>query len=89
MLPMISQFITRCWLVVAVCLFTTVPVWAQGGGGAGDEPQAWVLQYLIMIFFLALALLILLRPTKREDSAFTYDELKAEKEEDLKKITGK
>ena len=88
MFPMISQFITRCWLVVGVCLFTAMPVWAQEGG-AGDEPQVWVLQYLIMIFFLALALLILLRPTKREDSAFTYDELKAEKEEDLKKITGK
>ena len=85
---MISQFITRCWLIVAVFLFTTVPAWAQDGG-AGDEPQVWVLQYFIMIFFLLLALLILLRPTKREDSAFTFDELKAQKEEDLKKMTGK
>jgi hypothetical protein len=41
-----------------------------------------------MIAFLALTLFILLRPTKRSDSAFTYDELQAQKEENMRKLKG-
>ena len=84
---MISQFITRCWLTVTAFLCTAMPLLAQDG--AGDETETWVLQYFLMILFLALALLILLRPTKREDSAFSHDEIQAQKEEDMKKLKAK
>ena len=85
---MVSQFIIRCWLVVTAFLCTVVPLWAQDGEGEGGT-EVWVLQYFIMIFFLVLALLILLRPTKREDSAFSFDEIQAQKEEEMKKIKAK
>ena len=82
---MISQLFNRCWLTVTAILFTAAPLWAQDGA---EEATVWVLQYFIMIFFLLLTLLILLRPVKREDSAFSFDELKAQKEEEMKNIKG-
>ena len=66
---------------------TVTPLLAEGPGGE-EEPKAWVLSFLIMIAFLALTLLIILRPTKRSDSAFSYDELQEQKEEEMKKLKG-
>jgi len=63
-----------------------VPLWAQDA--AADDTQEWVISYAIMILFLILTVLILLRPLKRSDSAFSFDELKAQKDEDMKKIKG-
>jgi type VI protein secretion system component VasK len=77
-----------CWAAVTVLLFTAVPLWAQEETAAEDEGQVWVLSYAITIAFLALTLFILLRPTRRSDSAFTYDELQAKKEEEMNKIKG-
>jgi L-asparagine transporter-like permease len=74
-----------CWAAVIVFFCTAVPLWAAEEA-AEDETQIWVISYAILIAFLALSLFILLRPTKRKDSAFTYDELQAQKEEELNKI---
>jgi hypothetical protein len=63
-------------------------LWAQEEAAAENETQVWVLSYAIMTAFLALALLILLRPTKRSDTAFSFDELQAHKEEEMKKLKG-
>jgi TRAP-type C4-dicarboxylate transport system permease small subunit len=72
-----------------VFFYTAVPLWAKEEEAAtGDEPQIWVISYAVLIAFLALSLFILLRPTKRLDSAFSYDELQAQKEEEVKKIKG-
>ena len=79
---MFARFFNRCWPAVVVFFFMAVPVWAQDG----NEPQEWVISYAIMVAFLALIMLILLRPTRRDDSAFSYDEQQAQKEEDMKKI---
>ena len=65
-------------------LFTITPLWAA----EEQEPQAWVLSYAIMILFLALTLIILLRPVQRSDSAFSDDEQRAQKAEEMKKIKG-
>ena len=83
---MFARLFYRCWLTVTFFLFATVPVWAEEA--ATNETQEWVLSYALMILFLALAMLILLRPLKREDSAFSHDELQAQKEEEMKKIKG-
>ena len=87
-LTMFSRFFHRCWLATTLILCMATPLWAQVADSAGDEVKVWVLQYFVMILFLALALMILLRPTKREDSAFTFDELRAQKEEEMKKLKG-
>ena len=86
---MFSHFFYRCWLSITLFLCTATPLWAQEAAAEGDETKIWVLSYAIMILFLALTLLILLRPTKREDSAFTFDEIQAQKEEEMNKIKGK
>jgi len=72
---------------MAMTLFfcSATPLWAQGADG-GNDTQAWVLSFFIMILFLALTLLILLRPTKRSDSAFSHDEVQAQKDEEMQKI---
>jgi len=70
-----------------VFFFSCIPLWAAEEEKATESP-VWVLSYAIMIAFLALTLFILLRPTKRSDSAFSYDEQKAIKEEEIKKIKG-
>ena len=43
------------------------------------EPPEWVLSYFLLLLFLGLAVLILLRPTKRTESALTQYEVDAEK----------
>jgi len=71
-------------MIVVVALFTGVPLWAaEESTGATQE---WVLSYATIILFLTLALLILLRPIQRNDSAFSHDELQAQKDEEMKKI---
>jgi len=84
---MFARIFTRCWLAMTAFFFTAVPLWAQEAEG-GTETQEWVLSYAIMIAFLTLILLMLLRPTKRDDSAFSFDELQAQKEEEMKKVKG-
>ena len=49
------------------------------------EPPEWVLSYFLLLLFLGLAILILLRPTKRTESALTQDEVDAERA----KVAGK
>ena len=79
---MFSRFVSRCWLTVSVVLCTATPLWAAEEEG----PPEWVLSYAVLMAFLALTLMILLRPTKRSDSAFSFDELQAQKEEEMKKL---
>ena len=43
------------------------------------EPPDWVLSYFLLLVFLGLAILILLRPSKRVESALTQDEVDAER----------
>jgi type VI protein secretion system component VasK len=78
----------RCWVAATLFFFMAVPLWAEEGGGQAGETQVWVISYFLMILFLGLTLAILLRPVKRDDSAFSFDELKAQKEEEMKKIKG-
>ena len=72
-------------MVITTLLFTAVPLWAAE---ETNEAPDWVISYTIMLLFLALTLLILLRPTKRSDSAFSDDEQRDQKEEALKKMQG-
>ena len=83
---MLVRIFNWCWTVMAVFFLTTVPLWAQEA--EAEEAPVWVISYAIMIGFVTLTLLILLRPIRRSDSAFSYDELQAQKEEDMKKIKG-
>ena len=79
----------RCWLVITAFFFMIAPLWAQAQEAAAEpETQEWVLSYAIMIAFLALTMLILLRRTNRDDSAFSFDEQQAHREEEMKKIKG-
>ena len=73
-------------MVATVFLFTVAPLWAAEE--EADGTQEWVISYAIMILFLVLTMLILLRPLKRSDSAFSYDEIQAQKDEEMKKIKG-
>ena len=84
---MFVRIFNWCWAVLTILLVTAVPLWAQEEA-AEDEVQVWVLSYAIMLVFLGLTLFILLRPTRRRDSAFSYDELREQKEEEMKKIKG-
>ena len=86
---MLVRMFNRCWLAVTAFFFTAVPLWAQAQEAAAEpETQEWVISFAVMIFFLALIMLIMLRQTKRDDSAFSFDEQKAHQEEELKKIKG-
>jgi len=87
-LTMFVRLFHRCWLAVTVFFFSAVPLWAQEPTAADKETQEWVISYALLLLFLGLTLLILLRPTKRNDSAFSYDELQAQKDEELKKMKG-
>ena len=84
---MFARFFYRWWLTVAILFLTALPLWAQEEN-IPPETQEWVLSYVLIILFLGLTLLILLRPTKRSDSAFSFDEQQAKKEEEMKKIKG-
>jgi hypothetical protein len=57
-------------------------------GAEGEEKPDWVLSYFLVLLFLGFAVLILLRPSKRSDSAFTTEELAAQQEEAMKKMLG-
>ena len=81
---MFARFFNRCWLAVTALFLTAVPLWAQEA--AETETQEWVISYSITILFLVLIIAILLRRTKRDDSAFSFDEQQAQKEEEMKKI---
>jgi len=84
---MFVRIFDQCWLAVIAFFFMVAPLWAQDEA-AVPETQEWVISFAVMILFLGLTLLILLRPTKRNDSAFSFDEQKAQKEEEMKKIKG-
>jgi len=64
------------------------PLLAQDAQGGETQTQVWVISYFLMFLFLGLTLAILLRPVKRDDSAFSYDELKEQREEEMKKMKG-
>jgi type VI protein secretion system component VasK len=83
---MFLRIFNWCWITVTALVFMTTPLWAAEEGG--DDTQVWVLPYAIVILFLALTLLILLRPTKRSDSAFSFDELQAQREAEVKNARG-
>jgi len=51
----------------------------------GKKEPEWVLSYVLLLLFLGLAILILLRPGKRRDTALTQEEIDAEQA----KIAGK
>jgi len=51
-----------------------------------EEKPEWVLSYFLICLMIGLAVAILLRPTKRRDSAFTNDELAKQREEAMKKM---
>ena len=73
-------------MIITVFFLTAVPLWAQEADA--EEAPVWVISYAIMVGFLGLTLFLLLRPTHRADSAFSYDELQAQREEEMKKIKG-
>ncbi|MGL4595230.1 MAG: hypothetical protein ACRCUY_10910 [Thermoguttaceae bacterium] len=52
------------------------------------ESPEWVLSYFLVLLCLGLALLIILRPSKRTESTFTQEELNAQRAESVKKMTG-
>jgi len=83
---MFVRIFNWCWITVTLFFCTATPLWAQEE--QGGETQVWVISYFLMFLFLGLTLAILLRPVKRDDSAFSYDELKAQREEEMKKIKG-
>ena len=82
---MFASFFNRCWQTLALFLCSAGTLWAQDKGSEVKDPE-WVLSYALVILFLALTLCILLRPTRRSDSAFSYDEQQAQKEEEMKQI---
>jgi len=72
-------------MTVIVLLLSATPLWAAAEEEKGAT-QEWVISYAIMILFLVLTMLILLRPVTRNDSAFSFDELQTQKEEEMKNI---
>ena len=60
-----------------ILLMEPVVVWAAKGEEK-KEPE-WVLSYVLLLLFLGLAILILLRPGKRKDTALTQEEIDAER----------
>jgi hypothetical protein len=68
-------------------IFFFQPLWGFGAEGSEEQPD-WVLSYSLILLFLGLAVLLLLRPSKRSSSAFTEEELAAQHEEAMKKMMG-
>ena len=64
-------------LLFAAC-FLLEPVFALAVADDKPPPE-YVLSYFLLLLFLGLAILILLRPSLRKDSALTQDEVDAEK----------
>ncbi|GHT45268.1 hypothetical protein FACS189454_04480 [Planctomycetales bacterium] len=54
----------------------------------GERQPDWVLPYFLIAVFLGLSLTILLRPSKRRNTAFTDAELNAQKEQAMKEMKG-
>jgi hypothetical protein len=79
------------WKTVMILYFGVLiffqPFFVFGADSSGEKPD-WVLSYFLVLLFLGLAVMILLRPSKRSDTAFTADELAAQQEEAMKKVKG-
>jgi len=60
-------------------VFLIEPVVAWAAQQEEKPAPEWVLSYVLLLLFLGLAILILLRPSKRNDSALTQDEIDAER----------
>ena len=83
--PRPIMFPPRC-LLNSLCLGAFLffePIFAMAQDDKA-EPE-WVLSYFLLLLFLGLAILILLRPSKRTESALTQDEVDAERA----KVAGK
>ena len=78
------RIFNQCWMTIAIFLCTVVPLLADDE--TPSRTQVWVISYAIMLGFLTLTLFILLRRTNRNDSAFSFDELREQKEAELKKL---
>jgi len=50
-----------------------------------DKPPEWVLSYFLVLLFLGLAMAMLIRPTKRSDTALSQEEQDEEKAKKMKK----
>jgi Na+/proline symporter len=76
-------------LLILYCgiLIFLQPFFVFGAESSKENPD-WVLSYFLVLLFLGLAVLILLRPAKRSESAFTRDELTAQQQEAMKKMKG-
>ncbi len=80
----------RCWLdslFLGVFIFLQ-PIFVFAAGQEEEEPPEWVMAYFLVLLFLGLAILILLRPSMRRDSALTQDEIDTEKIEAARKKRG-
>lgn len=88
LIPMFRSCFFRCRRTLSrtffAVLFFLQPVFLF----ADDDKQSpeWVLSYFLVLLCLGLSVLILLRPTKRSDSAFTQEELDRQREEKLKEM---
>ena len=82
----------RYWKAVSTffltAFFFSQPLFVFAAGEAEAAPE-WVLSYFLVLLCVGLSILILLRPSKRSESAFSQEELDKMREEDLKKMTGK
>ncbi|MDR2439979.1 MAG: hypothetical protein LBE12_11490 [Planctomycetaceae bacterium] len=84
---MLSQFRNTLLTLIFGVLFFFQPIFCFGAEASEEAPD-WVLSYFLVLLFLSFAILVLLRPTKRSDSAFTVEELAAQQEEAMKKMLG-
>jgi hypothetical protein len=84
---MVSRFRNTLVTLFFGVLFFFQPLYGFGAESSEEQPD-WVLSYFLILLFLGFSVLILLRPSKRTDSAFTPEELAAQHEENMKKIMG-
>ncbi len=73
---------------LAVAALFCLPMFAWAAEGEPEAPPEWVLPYALVLLFVGLSIMILLRPAKRSESAFSQEELDKMKEEEMKKMTG-
>lgn len=68
--------------ILAVIASETSILWAQDS----QKPQdmEWAVSYFVVLFLLMVAIAVLSRPTKRNDTVLTAEEQFAEKQERLK-----
>lgn len=89
------QYISRFRFVVLAGFYAVLTVFQpvlafaaeeeEESGGAGE----WILSYSLLFLFIMLLGVMTCRSSKRRDSALSDDELKAEREEQLKKELGR